>query len=234
MPNTPEINLSNLAEATVLNALCEHIAVLDPLGDIVFVNQAWKIFARNNGYSDKHYGVGQNYFSFVSEQETQQGMQSVLNNEISHYSLEYPCHSPNENRWFWLYVTPLQNAQEKTTGIVTSHINITDRKLAELQVEALQEQLIQAERNRVLEETAGATAHEINQPLTAMLGLSEMLKQNTDLPSHIRDDMQLIYESSQHIKAVVQKMQQAKTYISKPYVADTNIVDFQKSQDKST
>lgn len=228
------IKISNLIEATVLDALCEHIAVLDPAGKIVFINQAWKNFATANGYSDKQYGLGQNYFAFISENDIQKGMQLVLDNKVPHYSYEYPCHSPNESRWFWLYVTPLHNPQKQIIGIVTSHINITERKLAELQVEALQEQLIQAEGNRVLEETAGATAHEINQPLTAILGLSEMLAQRPNLPADISQDIQLIFESSQQINATIQNMLKAKTYVSKSYVGQTNIVDFHASKNKNT
>lgn len=234
MPNTPKINLSNLAEATVLDALCEHIAVLDPSGHIVFVNQAWKDFAKSNGYTDKNYGLGQNYYAHLSEPEIKEGMQSVLQNKIPYYAYEYPCHSPTQSRWFWLYVTPLHNTQKQIIGIVTSHINITARKHAEQQVDALQKQVIQAEKDQVLEETAGAAAHEINQPLTAVLGLSEMLTKRTDLPSDIQEDIQMIFESSQQISAIIKKMQQAKTYVSKPYVGKTNIVDFQESQDKNT
>lgn len=109
---------------------------------------------------------------------------------------------------------------------------MTQRKLAELQVEALQKQLLQTERNKVLIETAGAVAHEINQPLTAILGLSELLSKRTDLPTDIIDDLQLIFESSQRVHTIIQKMLKAETYIAKSYVGETNIVDFDASHEK--
>ena len=233
MSQTTDTILLTHIEASVLNALCEHIAVLNASGHIVFVNQAWKTFANKNGYSGNNYGIGENYISVVAGLEIKKGMQQVLQNKIPHYTHEYPCHSPTEERWFWLYVTPLYNAQNQVIGLVTSHINITERKLAEQQVETLQKQLLQAESNRVLTETAGAAAHEINQPLTAILGLSDLLSKRTDLPQDIKADIQEILKGSEKIKSIIKKMQQAKTYVSKPYVGDTNIVDFQASKDAS-
>jgi hypothetical protein len=37
--------------------------------------------------------------------------------------MEYPCHSPTEERWFVMQVSPLTGAQP---GAVVSHVNITD------------------------------------------------------------------------------------------------------------
>ncbi|MES2732714.1 MAG: PAS domain-containing sensor histidine kinase, partial [Bacteroidota bacterium] len=41
------------------------------------------------------------------------------------FSLEYPCHSPVERRWFKLIVTPL--LKEYPSDVVVMHLNITDR-----------------------------------------------------------------------------------------------------------
>ncbi len=222
---------SNFDE-TVLDALYEHIAIINLSGKIIFVNQAWKNFAQANAYPDPNYGLNENYFDAILGTEIETGIRSVLNGTVSHYAYEYPCHSPTEERWFWLYVTPLINHTNQITGAITSHINMTQRKLAELQVEALQKQLLQTERNKVLIETAGAAAHEINQPLTAILGLSELLSKRTDLPREVMEDLQLIFESSQRVHTIIQKMLKAETYIAKSYVGGTNIVDFDAPHQK--
>jgi len=216
-------------DATVLDALYEHIAIIDLSGEIIFINRTWKDFAHANGYNASHCGLGENYLNIVLGTEVETGIRTVIEGHTQCYSYEYTCHSPTENRWFWLYVTPLINRNKQITGAVTSHINMTERKIAELQVEALQKQLLQSERNKVLVETAGATAHEINQPLTAVLGLSEILTRRTDLPTDVAEDIQLIFESSQHINRIIKKMQQAETYTSKSYIDKTNIVDFEAS-----
>ena len=51
---------SNFGE-TVLDALSEHIAIINLSGKIIFINKAWKDFANANGYNAPHQGLGENY-----------------------------------------------------------------------------------------------------------------------------------------------------------------------------
>jgi diguanylate cyclase (GGDEF)-like protein len=55
----------------------------------------------------------------------------VLERRSERFQMEYPCHSPTENRWFLGNVTPLDEGQR---GAVVSHMTITERKLLELQL----------------------------------------------------------------------------------------------------
>ncbi|MFZ1545514.1 MAG: diguanylate cyclase, partial [Candidatus Nitrotoga sp.] len=50
----------------------------------------------------------------------------MLGGGVKSFSLEYPCHSPTEQRWFLLTVTPL--ADDHPHGVVVMHMNITERK----------------------------------------------------------------------------------------------------------
>jgi len=135
----------------ILNSLSHHIAVLDERGMIVLVNDAWRRFAIENG--DPHLlttGVGANYFDVCatadgvdSEEasEVHAGMRGVLSGELPFFELEYPCDSPDEERWFHMRVVPLYG---QGRGMVISHTNITEqrrhaRTVAEM--EALREQL---------------------------------------------------------------------------------------------
>ena len=132
-----------LADA-VLTVLPDSTAVLDQHGTIVAVNAAWKRFARDNGapaLADQ--SAGQNYLdvcqrasgpSSAGAQEAEAGIRAVLEGSQSLFTLEYPCHSPTERRWFLLRVTPLPGRQG---GAVVSHIDITERKQLE---QALAEQ----------------------------------------------------------------------------------------------
>ncbi|MDP3590031.1 MAG: PAS domain S-box protein, partial [Methylobacter sp.] len=56
------------------------------------------------------------------------GIEAVLAGEQETFYLEYPCHSPNQQRWFYMKVSPLQGSRR---GVVVSHKNITERKKAE-------------------------------------------------------------------------------------------------------
>jgi PAS domain S-box-containing protein len=127
----------------ILDALTAHIAVLDPAGTILAVNEAWRRFARDNSEPGPLAGteVGANYLevctkargAFAEEaQEALAGILAVLHGSRSHFTLEYPCHSPEEQRWFLMSATPLPEGE----GAVVAHITITERKRAEEAVQA--------------------------------------------------------------------------------------------------
>lgn len=127
-------------QASILNALPAHIALLDNQGIIISVNEAWRRFADNNELRGAQYGIGRNYLDICSvaagtdSSEAHQvgdGIRSVLKGGAKSYSIEYPCHSPTEQRWFQLTVTPLEDQQSH--GVVAMHLNITERRTAEEQ-----------------------------------------------------------------------------------------------------
>jgi PAS domain S-box-containing protein len=122
----------------VLSSLSSHIAVINADGTLVAVNKAWDDFAKANGpvhLSDT--SVGSNYFVVCKNsiasgdddaRQTLAGILSVFNKETPFFQLEYPCHSPEQQRWFILNVSPFG---EDDTKVVIAHQNITERKTAE-------------------------------------------------------------------------------------------------------
>jgi signal transduction histidine kinase/CheY-like chemotaxis protein len=124
--------------SSVLDSLPAHIALLDPTGVILRVNAAWQKFAVANVFQGVNYGVGSNYLEVCETARgdcaeeaaaAAQGIRAVLNGDRQLFELEYPCHSPHEQRWFRLMVTPF--LQGETAGAVVTHIDITQRKQAE-------------------------------------------------------------------------------------------------------
>jgi PAS domain S-box-containing protein len=133
---------SEALNVSVLGSLAAHIAVLDRDGNIIAVNEAWKRFAYENGNDPNDSGVGVNYLEVCRRSQQRydddprnalNGIQAVLDGTLHDFVLEYPCHSPDEKRWFLMSVTPLMGER---SGAVISHTNITERKQIE---EALQE-----------------------------------------------------------------------------------------------
>ena len=121
-----------------LNGLSEHIAIIDETGAILAVNAAWRRFATANGADVAGVCEGQNYLR-VCEQaagqsaegaaEFARAIRTVLAGEQELYEQEYPCHSPDEPRWFLGRVTRFPGPGP-ARAIVT-HETITQRKLAE-------------------------------------------------------------------------------------------------------
>jgi PAS domain S-box-containing protein len=125
----------------VINSLSSHIAVIDQLGNIVAVNTAWKRFALENGETTlENTGIGSNYFKVCDyasnagekiANQAFQGIKAVINGERSAFYLEYPCHSPESERWFGMRVMKFESDEKMA---VVSHQNITERKQAERHV----------------------------------------------------------------------------------------------------
>ncbi|GAB4456908.1 MAG: hypothetical protein Kow0070_07890 [Anaerolineales bacterium] len=121
-----------------LNALTASIAILDENGVIRAVNRAWRDFARENGADPAKVSEGVNYLAVCeaavgmgAEEAAAMaaGIRSVMRGERGEYQLEYPCHSPEEQRWFVARVTRF--TLEGDMRVVVAHENITERRLAE-------------------------------------------------------------------------------------------------------
>jgi diguanylate cyclase (GGDEF)-like protein/PAS domain S-box-containing protein len=128
----------------VLNSLEEQVAVIDEAGTIVDVNAAWIQFGLENGFSKEASCVGRNYLGVLSAAPpgadnvvgvAEQGIAEVIRGDRESFYFEYPCHSPDEKRWFMMRVTSLKNSSRR--HFVISHQNITPRKLAEERAERL-------------------------------------------------------------------------------------------------
>jgi PAS domain S-box-containing protein len=125
----------------ILDSLSAHIAVLDKDGIIVAVNKAWQNFADQNCVEEQlpATGIGQNYLKIcrnseafeADTKEVLENLRAILQNEKTGFSFEYPCHSPDEERWFLLQVSAMHGS---AGGAVISHIDISDRKKAETEL----------------------------------------------------------------------------------------------------
>ncbi len=126
------IDVTSLHDAarlqSVLDALPECVAVLDRKGKIARVNESWLDFATANGGDPKELGVGADYLAVcrdgaVHESDPRvalEGIESVLARRKRQFSMVYPCHAPDAERWFLLNVGGLESG-----GCVVSHFRLT-------------------------------------------------------------------------------------------------------------
>lgn len=147
MPDTYLIAMKTPAalHTSIFHSLEEQIAVLDQAGKILEVNLAWQNFGIENGLPSGYACVGHNYLETLSDSaaagdslagEALQGIAGVLAGKRVFFYFEYPCHSPDEKRWFTMRATALHG--DECGGLfVISHHNVTQRKLAEERVKEL-------------------------------------------------------------------------------------------------
>ena len=98
--------------AAAFDALPSEAAVLDRDGVILVVNEAWRRFGRENG-AGSACGAGVDYLSTCQlsaatgdevAAAVHAALTAVLDGHAPAASLNYPCHSPTERRWFRLTV----------------------------------------------------------------------------------------------------------------------------------
>ena len=122
----------------ILDALPAHVALLDARGHIVQVNRAWREFAAANAFHGDDFGVEQDYLAVCANatgecadeaDAAQRGIREVLEGQRPEFALEYPCHSPDQLRWFRMEATPIRPGGAH--GCVVMHVDVTERRLAE-------------------------------------------------------------------------------------------------------
>lgn len=131
----------------VLDSLTEHVAVIDANGVITTVNASWQRFAQENGAAEMAMvSTGANYLEICASAEPMPngeeaaqvltGIRNVLDGSLPEFALEYPCHSPAEQRWFVLRGLPLRGANP---GAVLIHQNVTIQHKAQALLRASEE-----------------------------------------------------------------------------------------------
>ena len=126
-----------------LNALSAHIAILDENGAILAVNKAWNDYAVQNGgrpfLASTKSTAKINYLAIceassgpcsASAFECAQGIRAVMTGQLDEYAREYPCHSPDEQRWFLWRARRFPDSEP--VRVVIAHEDITARVQSEI------------------------------------------------------------------------------------------------------
>jgi PAS domain S-box-containing protein len=198
----------------VLASLDHEIAILDRSGAIIEVNEAWKDFARANG-NNVHW-KGANYLTTcraaasagdTTASEVLDGVRSVLEGTRSFFEIEYPCAAPGVERFFLMRVVPLQTP---AGGAVVSHIDITPVRRSELELQSLRRDLAHLSRVSTIGQLSTAMAHELNQPLGAILSNAEaaemLLDANPPALDQVREILTDIRQDDERAGEVIRRM----------------------------
>lgn len=111
-------------------------AIVDAVGVVVDVNRAWRAFgSANDGASSM---IGLNYLGVCEAARgdcsdganvVAVGLRSVLDGDTDLFNHEYPCHSPTEQRWFNVRITPMD--VDGVRYALVAHQDVTNWKLTE-------------------------------------------------------------------------------------------------------
>jgi PAS domain S-box-containing protein len=113
-----------------------------------------------------------------------------------------------------------------TVGIIS---DLRDRIKMEQRLMQAQEKLVVTEKQALIAELAGTTAHELNQPLTSVMGYAELLKKKLPPEDSNHRTVDIILREAERMAEIVRKIGRITRYETKTYVGSTQILDLDKS-----
>lgn len=140
------LRLALAQREALFDALPANVAVVDTTGTIVDVNARWRAFGASAGRPAGANDVGTDYvhvcLSANGERSVEapvvaRGLRRLLAGETAGFALEYPCHGPDRPAWYRMTATPVPGAGPRPTGAIVMHVDVTERKLAELELAAV-------------------------------------------------------------------------------------------------
>ncbi len=108
-------------------------------------------------------------------------------------------HGEGRVGYFSMNLSPMRDERGNVTSIVVVMSDITD-------VATLQAKLLHAEKMAAVGHLVAGVAHEVNNPLTAILGFTDLLMENPEVPESARKDLRVILEQAQRTKQIVQNL----------------------------
>jgi PAS domain S-box-containing protein len=100
---------------------------------------------------------------------------------------------------FSISLSPMRDEQNAVNSVVVVMTDITDAAL-------LQAKLAHSEKMATIGRLVSGVAHEVNNPLAAILGFTDLLLENPQIPDNAREDLQIILRETQRTKDIVQDL----------------------------
>jgi PAS domain S-box-containing protein len=116
-----------------------------------------------------------------------------------------------------------------TVGVFT---DLRERMAVERQLSEAKDLLSKTEKARVAAELAGMAAHELNQPLTSVLGYAEMLKSRVaERDDRLRRPIDTIFKQAERMAEIVRKIGRITKYETRRYGLNVDIIDIDRASD---
>jgi two-component system cell cycle response regulator len=117
---------------------------------------------------------------------------------------------------------PLARLEKKVENLRrrTDELRKTNRHILEEQ-----ELVLKEEKLTVLLQMAGAIAHELNTPISVMMGFVDLMKGHKDVPEELTEYLAYILETSEELANIVSRIQNIRHYETVPYCGDVSIIN---------
>jgi len=173
------------------------ILVTDTSGIISYANRRWS----GLGFQQSHV-VGQPFTKFCAasrREDLREALAAVARGQqVDNFDLPL-VRSDGASGHFTVNLSPISGEDGKVTSIVVVMTDVTDSAL-------LRAKLVHAEKMAAVGQLVSGVAHEVNNPLTAILGFTDLLMENPELPESARRDLRVILQEAQRTKQIVQNL----------------------------
>ena len=152
----------------IFGSLFGHVAAVDHAGRIIAANESWTSSVLRPPLGSDYLAACRTAAARGNPGAEAQAaaLRKVLGGHANRASCEYIVGSSRDERWFEMTVEPFHRSEG---GAIVTHIDITRRRRAEAEARREREELAHALRVTTLGELAASLAHEINQPLAAIV-----------------------------------------------------------------
>ena len=181
----------------ILNTTQSMILVLDTAGLISYANRR----CYEAGYQEGEL-IGHRLVDWV-EASHQEDFDAALDTTAHGHQVENlelrVRRSDGSMGHFSISLSPMRDEQNTVNSVVVVMTDITDAAL-------LQAKLAHSEKMATIGRLVSGVAHEVNNPLAAILGFTDLLLENPEVPGSAREDLQIILQETQRTKDIVQDL----------------------------
>jgi len=181
----------------ILNTTQSMILVLDTAGLISYANR--RCFEA--GYREEEL-IGHRLVTWVEasqREEFEAALQTTAHGQqVENLELRVK-RSDGSMGHFSISLSPMRDESNQVNSVVVVMTDITDAVL-------LQAKLAHSEKMATIGRLVSGVAHEVNNPLAAILGFTDLLLENPEVPAAAREDLQIILHETQRTKEIVQDL----------------------------
>jgi PAS domain S-box-containing protein len=207
---------SNALRSAIFGSLYGQVAAIDRDGVIIAVNHSWTGFVDAGAAPVRSLAVGTNCLEVwrraaaagdADAFHAYEAVVAVLDGKKDDVRLEYACRSQAGERWFEMAVEPFRRPEG---GAVISYIDITRRRNAEEEARRQREELAHAQRVTTLGELSASLAHEINQPLAAIVTNAQaamrLLQRESSAHGDVSEALTDMAADARRASAIIQRL----------------------------